>query len=64
MAQSKLTSKDYPSKSIHQLTSEVEDLQLFLQDNALGPQPTIICLTQVSQQVKAILLVATIPMRM
>ncbi len=48
MVQSNLTSKDYPSKSIHQLTSEVEDLQLvlfllfFKNNNAQGPQVTII----------------------
>ena len=45
--QSNLNSKDYPSKSMHQLTKEVEDFNLFLflllQDNALGPQATIIC---------------------
>ncbi len=42
--QSNLTSKDHPNKSMHKLTPEVEDFKLlFLQDNALGPQATIIC---------------------
>ena len=66
MVQSNLTSKDYPSKSIHQLTSEVEDFKLFMliQDIAQGPQPTIIYWTQVSKQVKAMVKVGTILMRM
>jgi hypothetical protein len=58
MAQSNLT-----GKSIKQLTSKVENFNLLLQDNALGPQPTIICLTQMSKQVKASGKMAEIPMR-
>jgi hypothetical protein len=45
MVQFNLTSKDYPSKSIHELTSEVENFNLVVlgKYNAQGPQPTIIC---------------------
>ncbi len=50
-------------QSMHQLTSEVEDLELFLQDNAQGPQPTIICWIQVSKQNKAMVKIPLIPMR-
>jgi hypothetical protein len=43
--QSNLNSKGHPGKSRHQLTPEVENFKvfLFLQDNVLGPQATIIC---------------------
>ncbi len=59
MVQSNLT-----GKSIKQLTSKVEDFKLlFLQDNALGPQPTIICWTQMSKQVKAMVRITIIPMQ-
>ena len=61
MAQSNLT-----GKSMHQLFSEVEDSVkvLFLQDNAQGPKATIICSTQMSKQVKAMVITCAIPMQM